>query len=104
MGLSPNDFPLVCPEDEILRKILHVSLDHERRLRSNNSNVGDDGGDFDGNDNSIRHWHWGPDEESRHEDRFWKVVRDAKKFCTVDFKQVVRDDKWIKFFTTMDKI
>ena len=33
LGLSPNDFPLDCPDDEILSDILSVSLDHDRILR-----------------------------------------------------------------------
>lgn len=82
LGLSPNDFALVCPDDETLMNILRVSLDHERRLRTSQ---------------------WDQYKESRHKERFWKVTREKKKCCNVDSKEVVKDESWIEFFSTIDK-
>lgn len=84
-GLSSNEFPLVCPEDEFFRELLKQSLDQERRLRSyyhstiNNKNsssrsIGSD------NDSNYKEY-WGPDEESRHKAMFWKAARDDKNLA-----------------------
>ena len=79
-GLSPNDFPLICPDDKTLGDILQQSLEHERRLHTAA---------------------WDQEEEADHVDKFWKTVRGTKKFCTVDSKKVVEDKMWIDFFSAI---
>ena len=116
LGLSPNDFPLVCPSDGILQDILDKSLDQERRLacssyynnnnnNNNNSNSSSSSSSsniitMSGSSGSSCSWDYS-DEESRHKEMFWKAARDKKKFCTVNSKLVVQDEKWIQFFSTI---
>ena len=119
LGLSQNDFPLLCPGEELLKEILKMSLEHEDRLL-----VGeDDGGHHagtgagtitsisrgiqSGSSSSISIGNIDNDQSRRsrrrsHEEMFWKVVHEKKRFCTVDSRRVVQDEDWITFFSSMD--
>mmetsp|Transcript_8245 Transcript_8245/g.11715 ORF Transcript_8245/g.11715 Transcript_8245/m.11715 type:complete len:653 (-) Transcript_8245:125-2083(-) len=123
LGLSPNDFPLLCPEEEVLKKILEMSLEHEdrlvlgdtdgqhagtgtgntststrRRIKSSSSSISSSIsiGDID-NDESRR------SRRHSYENLFWKVVHEKKRFCTVDSRRVIQDEDWITFFSRLNE-
>ncbi len=100
---SSLDFPLLCPSYEKYLYILNISLDNERKIQSF----------YCHNDNHHPHnnessWSslsssscWSEHNQLYHKEQFWKVVHDKKKFCTVDSSSVLKDVKWINFFSQM---
>ena len=80
LGLSANDFPLICPDNETMAKILQQSLDHERQLRVDR---------------------FSQDELARHEEKYWDGPVKKNKYCTVDSRQVIEDEEWEKFFSSI---
>ena len=87
LNLSPNDFPLECPNDHVMENILNKSIEHERIIRNHNCQT-----------NDCDEYHWNLNEETRHKEQFWDTVRTKKKFCTVDSKRVIADIEWVNFF------
>lgn len=80
LGQSAIDFPLVCPDNETMTKILQLSVDQERQLHMSR---------------------FGQDELTTHQEKYWSGPVKKKKYCTVDSRKVVKDEGWAKFFLSL---
>ena len=81
LGLSAIDFPLICPDNETMAKILQLSIAQERELRMGR---------------------YTQDDFDRHEEEYWNGPISKRKYCTVDARKVVKDEGWANFFLSLD--
>lgn len=68
LGLSADDFPLVCPSNDELEELLDLSLAFEKKL--------------------LPDFYSRAGEEAKHRAAFWKKVK-AKDFCHVNVDRVL---------------
>eukprot|EP00816_Leptocylindrus_hargravesii_P001362 CAMPEP_0196819328 /NCGR_PEP_ID=MMETSP1362-20130617/70071_1 /TAXON_ID=163516 /ORGANISM="Leptocylindrus danicus, Strain CCMP1856" /LENGTH=446 /DNA_ID=CAMNT_0042197779 /DNA_START=225 /DNA_END=1565 /DNA_ORIENTATION=- len=80
-GLGPNDFPLICPGEDMLKKILDTSILHEERLRGNE---------------------WNQVRKELHKTEYRKMV-EKKRLCSVDAASVLQDESWRRFFLELKR-
>jgi len=79
LSLKANDLPLVCPNEDVLKHILKLSLEDEKKLREDE---------------------WNREHEEQHVRGFWKAA-EKKKFCMVNATKVMEDDKWVAFLQNL---
>lgn len=85
LGHDANDFPLICPDDQILKEILRIDIRNEERICNTYGSLCD----------------W-DQKKAYHENQFWKIVNSKKQFCEVDAKAVISDPHWIRFFSDLN--
>jgi hypothetical protein len=81
LNLSDKDFPLICMSPQQLSKLLETSIEFERRI--------------------LPEWFQTPQGEQQHRAQFDKYVSEHR-FCSINAKEAIRDEKWRKFFQSLN--
>mmetsp|Transcript_28555 Transcript_28555/g.60259 ORF Transcript_28555/g.60259 Transcript_28555/m.60259 type:complete len:485 (+) Transcript_28555:190-1644(+) len=81
LGLSSSDFPMKCLEDEILDKMLEVSVEHRRRILLDDP--------------------FTKEEEDQLREEYWENIK--KKACDPDIVAILEMPEWLKFFDALEK-
>ena len=82
LRLSPNDFPLICLNENELDELLKISLNFEERL--------------------LPEFYASTNGKSEHIQKFHDAVNE-KQFCTINAEEVLKNETWKEFFRDFAK-
>ena len=80
LGLGSNALPLDCLGEDLMGKILKISVEHEQRLHDKD---------------------WSNEIEVLHEIGFRQAAGEGRKFCSVNVTRVLEDETWRRFFLSL---
>mmetsp|Transcript_44428 Transcript_44428/g.93270 ORF Transcript_44428/g.93270 Transcript_44428/m.93270 type:complete len:459 (-) Transcript_44428:48-1424(-) len=81
LGFTSSDFPMKCIEDEILDKMLEVSVEHRRQILLDDP--------------------FTEEEEARARELYWENIK--HKACDPDIDLILEMPEWLEFFETLEK-
>jgi len=83
LGRSPFDFPMSCVDDELLKDLIEVTIDHRRNI--------------------LPDIPFTEDAEKQIREEYWTKMKDEKMSCDTDVAAVLALPEWSEFFDNLNK-